>query len=214
MRDPELPIGSSRSLHPMSTLRHPFTALAGLALVLALAGCGGAADTPDEADATDASMASQSAAASDDPTAGDDAVASEDGGEAAGLCAIVPIDQVETALGMSTDGGVDDESFLSGGFTCRFTGDADHVLDVETSDQTRDEWFEAIETVGLTDEEITGVGEEAYRAAETALGGPGARFTAWSNGHEVGVTIYSDEPQEVTFAAAQAIAEAVLAAGE
>jgi hypothetical protein len=88
------------------------------------------------------------------------------------------------------------------------------VLDVEASDQTRDEWFAAIETVGLTDEVVEGVGEEAYRAPETALGGPGARFTAWSNGHEVGVTIYSDESQEVTFAAAQAIAEALLAANE
>jgi Protein of unknown function (DUF3558) len=178
-------------------------------LILALAACGGTSEASSQSTASaDDSTASQAAA-----TDGE-AAATDDGASAAGLCALVPIDQVETALGMTTDGGVDDESFLSGGFTCRFTGDADHVLDVSTSEQTRDEWFEAIETVGLTDEEVTGVGEEAYRAPETALGGPGARFTAWADGFEVGVTIYSDEPQEVTFAAAQAIAEPVLAAQE
>ena len=126
----------------------------------------------------------------------------------------MPIDEVETALGMSTDGGIGDTSFLSDGETCRFTGDADHVLDVDASAQSRDEWFEAIETVGLTDEVVEGVGEEAYRAPETALGGPGARFTAWSNDYQVGVTIFSDEPQDVTFAAAPSIAEALLAANE
>jgi hypothetical protein len=194
----------------MSTLRFRAGAIAFPILLVVLAACGGATQSTDEPTASADASASSQAVASDGgaaATEGDDATSSA-------LCALVPIEQVETALGMTTDGGVGDESFLSGGFTCRFTGDDEHVLDVETSEQTRDEWFEAIETVGLTDEEVTGVGEEAYRAAETALGGPGARFTAWEGGREVGVTIYSDEPQEVTFAAAQAIAEAVLAAGE
>ena len=198
---------------------HPFRApratpwFVAALLTLALAACGGGG--------TDAS---QDSAASSDPEAAslpaeasDDAATSEATGEAAsadGLCAMVPIDEVETALGMTTDGGIGDESFLSGGTTCRFTGDEEHVLDVSFSEQTRDEWFEAIETVGLTDEVVVGVGEEAYRAPETALGGPGARFTAWADGREVGVTIYSDEPQEVTFSAAQAIAVAILAATE
>jgi len=172
-------------------------------LALALAACGGstASDPATSTDGDSGADATEPAAASDSAT--DD--------ETGNLCAIVPSDQVETALGASHDGGVGDDSFLTGGATCRFTVDADHVLDVETSEQTRDEWFEAIETVGLTDEPVEGVGEEAYRAAETALGGPGARFTAWSDGHEVGVTVYSDVEQATTFAAAQAIAEAVLA---
>ena len=174
-------------------------------LSLALAACGGSTTTTQ---APSSGTASSAAAASDVPDA------SQPAETAGGLCDLVPIEQVETALGMTTDGGIGDESFLTGGETCRFTGDADHVLDVSTNEQTRDEWFEAIETVGLTDEEVTGVGEEAYRAAETALGGPGARFSAWADGREVGVTIYSDAAQEITFAAAQAIAEAVLAAGD
>ena len=60
-------------------------------------------------------------------------------------------------------------------------------------------------------EAVEGVGEEAYRAAGTALGGPGARFTAWADGIDVGVTVYSDVAQEVSFATARAIAEDLLA---
>jgi Protein of unknown function (DUF3558) len=194
----------------MSTLRLRVATLAPMFLILVLAACGGTNDASTQSTAAADEVSSSQPAATD----GEAAATEADGAAGSALCALVPIDQVETALGMSTDGGIDDESFISGGLTCRFTGDEDHVLDVETSEQTRDEWFEAIETVGLTDEEVTGVGEEAYRAAETALGGPGARFTAWADGREVGVTIYSDEPQDVTFAAAQAIAEAVLAASE
>ena len=172
-----------------------------LALVLAACGSAGADATPpaDEVEPTDApaSEASEAGEAAD---------------AASRLCALVPIEEVELALGATTDGGVGDESSIFGGQSCRFTADAEHVLDVSTSEQTRDEWLDAITTVGLTDEVVEGVGEEAYRAPETALGGPGARFTAWADGFEVGVTVYSDEAQETTFAAAQAIAEAVLAA--
>ncbi|HET6745964.1 MAG TPA: hypothetical protein VFH90_08990 [Candidatus Limnocylindria bacterium] len=167
-----------------------------LAIGFILAACGAGAPS------TTQSAASTSAAAS--------AFTEGSAAEAAGLCARVPIDQVDLALGMQTDGGVDDESFLTGGLTCRFTGDAEHILDVELSEQTHDDWLEAIETVGLNDEPVEGVGDEAYRAAGTALGGPGARFTAWSEGFDVGVTIYSDVDQAVSFAAAQAIAEALL----
>ena len=186
----------------------------GAFLVLALAACAGGTDASQDSSTSQAAGDSHAAGMSHEPAASE-AAASEAASAADGLCALVPIDQVETALGMTSDGGIGDGSFLTGGFSCRFTGDDEHILDVTTSEQNRDEWFEMIETVGLTDEEVTTVGEEAYRAAETALGGPGARFTAWDAGNEVGVTIYSDEPQDVTFAAAEAIALAVLAsAGE
>jgi hypothetical protein len=173
-----------------------------LAVTLVLAACGGSATS------------SAAMATSVEPMASHAAAASEAAEADATLCDLVPIEQVEAALGMSTDGGVADDSILTGGTTCRFTADADHVLDISTSAQTRDEWFDAIDNVGLTDEEVSGIGEEAYRAAGTALGGPGARFTAWAEGREVGVTIYSDTAQDVTFAAAEAIAAAVLAAGD
>ena len=194
------------------TFAKPLVTISTLFL-LALSACGGGTDASQATSSSSSDAADGGAAASVAASSADAAAASE-GASADGLCLLVPIDEVETALGMTTDGGIDDESFLSDGLTCRFTGDDEHVLDVSFSEQTRDEWFEAIETVGLTDEEVTGVGEEAYRAAETALGGPGARFTAWTDGREVGVTIYSDESQDVTFAAAQAIAEAVLAGTE
>jgi hypothetical protein len=191
----------------MFTPTRPARVIACLALAATiLAGCASGGGAPPQA--TNATSPRASAAPSRS------AAETESTATGGGLCDLVPIEEVETALGMATDGGVGDESIAFGGETCRFTGDTDHVVDVETSEQTRDEWFEAIETVGLTDEVVEGVGEEAYRAAETALGGPGARFTAWADGHEVGVTIYSDQPQDVTFAAAQAIAEAVLAPGQ
>ena len=197
-------VGPPGEFPTMSTLRLRAGALAFPVLMFALAACGGSS-TQSPATGGDATPTAAGAT---------DAESTEPAEETGTLCDLVPIDQVETALGATTDGGVGDTSFLSGGETCRFTADADHVLDVEMSEQSRDEWFESIETVGLTDEEVDGVGEEAYRAAETALGGPGARFTAWADGREVGVTIYSDVDQEVSFAAAQAIAEAMLAAGE
>ena len=181
------------------------TPFAAVLLVLILAACGSSpsASAAAEADKADEAVASEEAT-----------TASEAATTGGGLCSLVPIDQVELALAASTDGGIGDESFLTGGETCRFTADDEHILDVSTSEQGHDEWFESIETVGMTDETVEGVGEEAYRAAETAIGGPGARFTAWADGREVGVTIYSDEDQATTFDAAQAIAEAVLAAGE
>lgn len=178
-------------------------ASAALLLVLILAACGGSPST-----STAASEAEAAAGAASQAAAPNEAAASE------GLCSLVPIEHVELALGSSTDGGVGNESSLTGGETCRFTADDEHVVDVSMSEQSRDEWLEAIETVGLNDEPVEGVGEEAYRAAETALGGPGARFTAWADGREVGVTIYSGVDQEISFAAAQAVAEAVLAAAE
>ena len=183
-------------------------AAAALVTALVLAACGPAAFGDGPSVAPSASQP----ALTNDPGASQPAATTETGETGGTLCDEVPIEQVELALGAATDGGVANESVLTGGETCRFTADADHVLDVETSEQSRDEWFEAIETVGLTDEEVTGVGEEAYRSAETALGGPGARFTAWEDGRQVGVTIYSHAAQDVTFAAAQAIAEALLAA--
>lgn len=186
-----------------SQIRRTAAGSAVLVIGFILAACGSGAPAASEDQTSEGAAASSSV---------ESTVAESSAGEGAGLCAMVPIEQVELALGMGTDGGVDDESILTGGFTCRFTADADHVLDVELSEQSRDEWFDAIETVGMTDESVEGVGEEAYRAAGTALGGPGARFTAWSNGVEAGVTIYSDADQAVTFAAAQSIAEAVLAA--
>lgn len=196
---------------------HRAAALVGavVTLILVLAACGGSAGAASNAPgSSDADPTGASTGEVHDPSqaaTGSDSESTTSGG---GLCHLVPVEEVERALGMSTDGGVGDHSSITGGETCRFTGDADHVVDVETSDQSRDEWFAAIETVGMTDETVAGVGEEAYRAAETALGGPGARFTAWAGGRVVGVTIYGDESQDFAFAAAQAIAVAVLSAGE
>jgi hypothetical protein len=191
----------------MSTSTTLPRSLVSFAVVLLLAACSGTAGTSDASD-TPLTPSSDGAQATEP--------ASDEEGSATGgsLCDLVPVDQVELALGGSTDGGVGKDSTLTGGQTCRFTADDEHVLDVSSSEQTHDEWLEAIETVGMNDEAVTGVGEEAYRAAETALGGPGARFTAWANGTEVGVTVYSDVDQETTFAAAQAVAEAVLAGAE
>lgn len=183
--------------------RRTAMALAVMAIGLTVAACG-ASGTP----TTSQGASSSSAAAS---SSAESSTAESSAAEATGLCAMVPMDQVVLALGMQTDGGVDDESILTGGLTCRFTGDAEHVLDVELAELSHDQWLEAIETVGLTDEMVEGVGEEAYRAAGTALGGPGARFTAWADGIDVGVTVYSDVDQEASFAAARAIAEDLLA---
>jgi hypothetical protein len=191
----------------LSTRAFRSRASASLLLVLILAACGGSPETSTAAPEADADQNAESQVASE-------AAAPSEAATGEGLCSVVPIEQVELALDATTDGGVGDESIVFGGETCRFTADDEHVLDVSTSEQTRDEWFEAIETVGMNDEPVDGIGEEAYRAAETALGGPGARLTAWADGREVGITIYSDVDQETTFAAARAIAEAVLAAGE
>jgi hypothetical protein len=193
-------------------LPHFVRAWAGAALVaaLVLAGCGPAP----VGDGPSAAPSASQPAPSSDPGASETDATTDTGENGGTLCDQVPIEEVELALGGTTDGGVADDSILTGGTTCRFTVDDERILDVSTSEQSRDEWFDAIEIVGLTDEEVIGIGDEAYRAAGTALGGPGARFTAWADGREVGVTVYSDADQEVAFAAAEAIAQAVLAAGD
>jgi hypothetical protein len=196
-----------------NAFRGPTLAILGLAFVLAA--CGGS--TVSSANSTgDGAAANDAVDQTTEPAPSTDAAesAADDSATGGSLCDVVPIEHVELALGGGTDGGVASDSFLTGGESCRFTADAEHVVDVSTSEQTRDEWFQAIETVGLTDEAVVGIGDEAYRAAETALGGPGARFTAWADGFEVGVTIYSGVDQEISFAAAEAIAVAVLSAGQ
>jgi hypothetical protein len=190
-------------------------ALTGLALALAIAACGGSAATtplPPEAQvAPVADPVGQDAPGA--PPAGSGAAILADAG---GLCAEIPIAPSELALGAPIAAAIAKESSLGFGTSCRITtaGEAT-TLDITRSEETTlSEFKEAMDTVGLTDETVPNLGEFAYRAPETALGGPGARLAVFSGVRDFGVTVYAAEgsDQAVLFDASETIARAVIEA--
>jgi len=185
--------------------------LASVGLVLILAACGGTAGQA-ATSANDTANDSAGDTASVEP-AGQDAIATvltEEGG----LCEMLPLDQVEIALGTPAVSAEASKSSLGLGHSCRITANEETVLDVNRSEkETLDEFKEMFETVGLTDETVEGLGAFAYRAAGTALGGPGARLAVYTGERHIGVTVYAEGDQVTMFEAAEEIARSLLEQG-
>jgi hypothetical protein len=194
-------------MHPFELLRDNMRpAFVGLALTLAIAACGGSAPTDP---AVDGSGGSQQTAAAEQ-AAGADTVLTREGG----LCELLPLDQVEIALGAAAVEAEAEKSSLGLGHSCRVTVDEDTILDVNRSEkETLDEFKDAFEAVGLTDETVEGLGEFAYRAPGTALGGPGARLAVYTGERHIGITVYAEGSQATMFDATEAIVRALLEAG-
>jgi hypothetical protein len=130
------------------------------------------------------------------------------------LCELLPLDQVEIALGAAAVEAEAEKSSIGLGHSCRVTVDEDTILDITRSEkETLDEFKDAFEAVGLTDETVEGLGEFAYRAPGTALGGPGARLAVYTGERHIGVTVYADVSQATMFDASEAIVRALLEAG-
>jgi hypothetical protein len=186
-------------------------ALAGLALAIALAACGGTSGpaTP-AAEATSGGDTGTAASAAPEQASGADNVLTREGG----LCELVPIELAEQALGAPIVSAEAEKSSLGMGHSCRITVDEDTVLTLSRSEKaTRAEFEEAFEAVGLTDEVVEGLGEAAYRAAGSALGGPGARLAVYTGERHISLAVYADGDQAAMFEASEAIARALLDLG-
>jgi len=198
-------------MHQFHRLR-PMTrsAFVGLALTLAVAACGGSTGASAPAGGGSGGGSATAAPEGAGGAGGDDTVLTREGG----LCELLPLDQVEIALGGAAVDAEAKKSSLGLGHSCRVTVDEDTILDVTRSEkETLDEFKEAFESVGLTDETIEGLGEFAYRAPRTALGGPGARLAVYTGERHIGVTVYADASQATMFEASEAIVRALLEGG-
>ena len=185
-------------------------ALAGLALAIVLAACGGSSGPATPAEATSGGDTGTAASAAPEQAAGQDNVLTREGG----LCELVPIELAEQALGAPVVSAESKKSSLGLGHSCRITVDEDTALTMSRSEKaTRAEFEEAFEAVGLTDESVDGLGEAAYRAAGSALGGPGARLAVYTGERHISMTLYADGDQAAMFEASEAIARALLDKG-
>jgi hypothetical protein len=199
-------------MHPFEFARGMLRpAFVGLALTLVIAACGGSAPSAPAGDASsDGSGGGAPTAAVGEAAAVNDTVLTREGG----LCELLPLDQVEIALGAVAVEAEASKSSLGLGHSCRVTVDEETILDVNRSEkETIDEFKEAFEAVGLTDETVEGLGEFAYRAPGTALGGPGARLAVYTGERHIGITVYAEGSQATMFEASEAIVRALLEAG-
>jgi hypothetical protein len=131
-----------------------------------------------------------------------------------GLCELLPLDQIEIALGKSAVSAEASKSSLGLGHSCRVVADDQTLIDINRSDiETLDEFKVTFDKVGLTDETVDGLGEFAYRAPGTALGGPGARLAVYTGERHIGVTVYAEGTQATMFDASEAIVRALLEQG-
>jgi hypothetical protein len=198
-------------MHPFEYVRGTLRpAFVGLALTLVIAACGGSAPADPAGNGSGSGSGGGAPTAAAQAAAVNDTVLTREGG----LCELLPVDQVEIALGATAIEAEASKSSLGLGHSCRVTVDEDTILDVNRSEkETVDEFKEAFEAVGLTDETVEGLGEFAYRAPETALGGPGARLAVYTGERHIGVTVYADNDQATMFEASEAIVRALLEAG-
>ena len=183
-------------------------AIAGLVLMLAIAACGGSSRAAAPAGGGSGSNDTTPTSAPQETAEG--TILEREGG----LCKLVPIDLAEQALGAPIVSAEAKKSSLGLGHSCRIVVDDETTLTLNRSEPVTREKFEAdFEAVGLTDEVVEGLGEAAYRAAGTALGGPGARLAVYTGERSISLTVYADGDQATMFEASEAIARALLDAG-
>jgi hypothetical protein len=177
-----------------------------LVLSVLLSACGTAAATPTpKPGATSVPTTPPVATPSAAPSSGGGGSPAQAAG---GLCALLPTEPVELALAGTVTKAEAGKSL--GRPYCRLTVDDTHSIDVDGAFESQDAWLKLATQTGMTVEPVTGVGAQAWRAPGTALGRPGARFTAWGGGVSATVTIYSDVPEATLFQAAADIATAAL----
>jgi hypothetical protein len=196
-------------MHPFKLVQDLMRpAFVGLALSMVIAACSGSSTPASQTDDSPETGGTESVAPA--AVGGNGTVLTREGG----LCELLPLDQVEIALGATAIEAEAEKSSLGMGHSCRVTVDEATILDVTRSEkQTLAEFKEAFEAVGLTDETVEGLGAFAYRAPGTALGGPGARLAVYTGERHIGVTVYADGSQATMFEASEAIVRALLDQG-
>jgi len=175
----------------MTSPMHPSRAFLIAVLAVLLAACGGA--TPSSAAPTDSA-------------------ATSDGGVAEDLCAIVPRELAEAAMGGPVDEGDGGELFPEGSYCVFATDDAAVRVEVQMVEIARSQFDENAETVGLTTT-APGAAEAAYLRETSVQGVTGTWLYAFSGGRSITVDVQGPDDQAAQLEAMHDIVAAVLAGG-
>ena len=179
----------NRPTHPGSG-----SGLLAAALAILLAACGG----------TPAPSAAPDANATEAPAP------SVDSGAAAGdLCAQLPRELAEAAMGGSVSDGEGGDLFPDGSYCVFGTDDAAVRVEVQTVEMTREAFDAQAGDFGLT-ESVSGVGEAAFVRETSVQGEVGSWLYAYGNGLAVGVDVQGPDEQAAQLEAMRAIVEVVL----
>ena len=131
-----------------------------------------------------------------------------------GLCELVPIELAEQALGAPIVSAEAKKSSLGLGHSCRITVDEETVLTSAAAKRRRSTNSKRrSRPSGSPTKSVEGLGEAAYRAPGTALGGPGARLAVYTGERHISLTLYADGDQAAMFEASEAIVRALLEPG-
>jgi hypothetical protein len=140
-----------------------------------------------------------------------DPVASADpGGGVADLCALVPKELAEAAMGGSVADGEGGDLFPEGSYCVFGTDDAAVRVEVQRVEMTREAFDAQADTFGLT-ETVDGIGEAAFIRETSVQGEVGSWLYTFGNGAAIGVDIQGPDDQTAQLEAAKAIVAAVLA---
>jgi hypothetical protein len=179
--------------------RGPRPLVAGIALLLAA--CGSA---PSASTATSDAVSSPTIA----PAGSVDA-----GGGTGDLCAIVPKELAEAAMGGPVADGEGGDLFPDGSYCVFGTDDAAVRVEVQRVEMTREAFDTQAGSFGLT-ETTNGAGEAAFVRETSVQGEAGTWLYAFGDGAAIGVDIQGPDDQAAQLEAARAIVAAVLAASD
>lgn len=168
-------------------------------LATALAACGSA---PSASTATPDAVSSQTAAPAESADAG---------GGTGDLCAIVPKELAEAAMGAPVADGEGGELFPEGSYCVFGTDDPAVRVEIQVVEMTREAFDTQAASFGIT-ETTDGAGEAAFVRETSVQGEAGTWLYAFGNGSAIGVDIQGPDDQAAQLEAAKAIVAAVLAA--
>lgn len=140
----------------------------------------------------------------------DPAASVDDGAAVADLCALVPTELAEAAMGGPVNDGEGTDMFPEGSSCVFGTDDPAVRVEVQVVEMTRDEFDTQVEAFGLT-ETTDGAGEAAFVRETSVMGAVGSWLYAFGNGASVGVDVQGPDDQASQLEAAKAIVAAVLA---
>lgn len=152
-----------------------------------------------------------SGAAPDDAPSEAPAASVGDGASIGDLCALVPKELAEAAMGGPVADGEGGDLFPDGTYCVFATDDAAVRVEVQRVEMTREAFDTQAESFGLT-ETTDGAGEAAFVRETSVQGEVGSWLYAFGNGAAIGVDIQGPDDQASQLEAAKAIVAAVLAA--
>jgi hypothetical protein len=135
------------------------------------------------------------------------------GGGVADLCAVLPKELAEAAMGATVADGEGGDLFPEGSYCVFATDDAAVRVEVQRVEMTREAFDTQANSFGLT-EVAEGAGEAAFVRETSVQGAAGTWLYAYGNGAAIGVDIQGPDDQAAQLDAARTIVAAVLAASD